>query len=1141
MNESLINHLFLPYNLPCSSDDDYLLKKNHENEYKLLEYINEYFDLNKFIYTKDLFPFIDIFMTSIQRWSILQNPQTLFKSQFRCFIEELKSGDFLPLYFHNQNASILIEIDEINDNSPLISSWQVLLSPSELTSSFQNHYSYFPIEKYRLLNRSQLISDIQCELLMDFMLNPIEYSKSYKCSYEVNEIRDIPQSHYNIYQWLNVSPHSIKLKPFSNLPQNTKVKLISSTKSISQSHYFSPSISTSCIEDFIYENTLKVEITPSKPIDFNEESHLLTPKIDHSKYKQLEFTLENTEFNCNDIIAQSVNCSSEFQRNEFIEYGSFRCGHYLQWWNLLTILEMNSLSISEENVVILIVHSIFQYGPFNDQSLTFPWCSQSHRQLLEDDFVKEFLQRLQYHLDQYECDEILHVKYQLIYTIGNQQDIDGGEQRWFIIQIILSLVKKYIQDVKNEFNEEVYYKLSERKSSFPHIRFQTLKSFLSLSDKIVNDWINTKNYNDIEKQEIYFFIFNKESSIENLIHQYSSNDIQFFLIFRAFISSEILFFALKKRYRVNYGIHTNSSLNRLMAVPFRAKDVPTDKTEFAHPDLAILLTQFSYYYSGLTIQQFLQCLNHLNEKSNESSIIFHQWINYEDDQSISNDIKIYFNDYQTRIYVLYPILRFNMLVINYYLNHFVYPQEMKQYSNKIIASSWDLSSSIRSHMTIGFSGTSDTQLLLPIYVQQYNLSQLDKTDAIVLNNLFQCQNENYHTLSINANSDDILQEIVNSKQMINVILDVGALFLDGNNRDIALKWLNLSDKNKICYVVYFESDLIYVCNRSNQEQLFVTSSASERFDECLFYLDEIHTRGSDFKFPKGFHAAVTLGNDLTKDRFVQACMRMRKLGNGHSLTFWSSFEVHQQIQKNEQIHLIDILRWLYKNTIESTWDNLYHWIIQSLSFQKKIQGFRQIQWNNCEQIFTGMIIKQIARKCSQTELIDLKNIPFEANHFINYINSCSQTTRSMTTLRLFLPRIREHQSIFINTSSLIIPSINNAFHFNILLEDLIELFLFNGNLFFQNSNEQTAFCRYLGLCPKPRSTIEEKFYAKGHIDIEGFVIDRMQRRHLQLSQCPFRSNPLSFIRKFIENRNNSNVPLTSHVGSIIYNSMKLIQ
>ncbi|CAF5149549.1 unnamed protein product, partial [Rotaria socialis] len=42
-----------------------------------------------------------------------------------------------------------------------------------------------------------------------------------------------------------------------------------------------------------------------------------------------------------------------------------------------------------------------------------------------------------------ESDEILHVKYQLIYTVGGQQQVDAGEERWKTIQSILNLVKKH--------------------------------------------------------------------------------------------------------------------------------------------------------------------------------------------------------------------------------------------------------------------------------------------------------------------------------------------------------------------------------------------------------------------------------------------------------------------------------------------------------------------------------------------------------------------------------------------------------------------------------------------------------------------------------------------------------------------------
>ncbi|CAF3270116.1 unnamed protein product [Rotaria sp. Silwood2] len=91
------------------------------------------------------------------------------------------------------------------------------------------------------------------------------------------------------------------------------------------------------------------------------------------------------------------------QSNDYIliEFDSLRSGHGLQWWNLLTILEMNSLSFAEESVAILIIHSILQYGPLVSDSsiLSDSWCPESHQQFLEDHFVDELISRLSHHID----------------------------------------------------------------------------------------------------------------------------------------------------------------------------------------------------------------------------------------------------------------------------------------------------------------------------------------------------------------------------------------------------------------------------------------------------------------------------------------------------------------------------------------------------------------------------------------------------------------------------------------------------------------------------------------------------------------------------------------------------------------------
>jgi hypothetical protein len=47
------------------------------------------------------------------------------------------------------------------------------------------------------------------------------------------------------------------------------------------------------------------------------------------------------------------------------------------------------------------------------------------------------------------------------------------------------------------------------------------------------------------------------------------------------------------------------------------------------------------------------------------------------------------------------------------------------------------------------------------------------------------------------------------------------------------------------------------------------SPFAEQLDQCLVFLDEAHTRGTDLKLPTYYRAVVTLGTALTKDRLVQ--------------------------------------------------------------------------------------------------------------------------------------------------------------------------------------------------------------------------------------------------------------------------------
>ncbi|CAF1550237.1 unnamed protein product, partial [Rotaria sp. Silwood1] len=297
-----------------------------------------------------------------------------------------------------------------------------------------------------------------------------------------------------------------------------------------------------------------------------------------------------------------------------------------------------------------------------------------------------------------ESDEILHVKYQLIYSIGRQQQVDGGVERWKTIQYVLDLVKQHATNIAQQYNDDVFYKASERQSSFPEFRLLNHRPFLELCRRIASDWINQKSYRQLDQQLILSSILDTNSSINGLVDQFPHSTIQSFLIMRGLLSSEVLFVGLKKRYRVNFGVNQNAKFNRLMAVPFRAKDVAAENTEFGHPDMAIVLTQISYYYKGLTDSQMVQCFNRLNQDESDPEMIYDQWISLEEENNIIASIKqwkrVNLKDYQQRTQLLFPTLRYNMLVINYFLNHFVFPQEAKQFPHKLVASAWDLSSDV---------------------------------------------------------------------------------------------------------------------------------------------------------------------------------------------------------------------------------------------------------------------------------------------------------------------------------------------------------------------------------------------------------------------------------------------------------------
>lgn len=141
------------------------------------------------------------------------------------------------------------------------------------------------------------------------------------------------------------------------------------------------------------------------------------------------------------------------------------------------------------------------------------------------------------------------------------------------------------------------------------------------------------------------------------------------------------------------------------------------------------------------------------------------------------------------------------------------------------------------------------------------------------------------TRGTTLDSKSLLDMVANMGSRTRVILDVGAQVVDLTNLEFSKKWLECHEDDQSTRAVIFfnESDEMVVLDRSGRMEELQGSPFSDQLDQCLVFLDEAHTRGTDLKLPVNYQAAVTLGANLTKDRLVQGMFRLTH--SGSSLAF----------------------------------------------------------------------------------------------------------------------------------------------------------------------------------------------------------------------------------------------------------------
>ncbi|KAK3984329.1 hypothetical protein QBC44DRAFT_388524 [Cladorrhinum sp. PSN332] len=569
-----------------------------------------------------------------------------------------------------------------------------------------------------------------------------------------------------------------------------------------------------------------------------------------------------------------------------------------------------------------------------------------------------------------ESDYTLAARTQLIYPSGSQMSVDGHPHRWQTIEAILSLVDQHLYGLSNSFPQSIEV-VRRAAGGFPLVYFlrqdvedELLQRLTSDITKGNGNILPIRSFDVKDRLAIKGFLAQTTSKLRSDTLQRIQKLCpdrpqvrQTVYLLRGLLVNRILIMTLKKRWNVQYGLHPNRDP---VAVPFHAKGVPSDQSEWGHPDVAILFTCLVFYYDGIGEPQLKQALTRVL-KSDDPSTEYDMWV--QSSRTMPDSLKAWNTinvEDEDQVHEIWRAVRYQVVVIDYFLNNFVFPRHAKQFRVKLQSSGWDIpifsaqtsdggsetKKSQTKPLTTGFSGTNDNRTLLPLTVKQADLPSLSHTNAEVLTYLLHERSRSCEIMVNQYGRRATERELLNMlrKMRIRVLIDAGAQILEMDNETLAKTWLAID--HSCDAALYFDSaNRPWIISRTNwRRTTLLESPYADDLSKCLVYLDEAHTRGTDLKFPLDARGALTVGQGQTKDHTVQAAMRLRQLGRSQAVTFFVPLEVHQVIVDlrgksiHDNIDSHDVICWLLDNTCDGIEQLQPLYFSQGMDFCRRTQA-----------------------------------------------------------------------------------------------------------------------------------------------------------------------------------------------------------
>mmetsp|Transcript_3928 Transcript_3928/g.10847 ORF Transcript_3928/g.10847 Transcript_3928/m.10847 type:complete len:1137 (+) Transcript_3928:4464-7874(+) len=348
-----------------------------------------------------------------------------------------------------------------------------------------------------------------------------------------------------------------------------------------------------------------------------------------------------------------------------------------------------------------------------------------------------------------ESDMILSPLYQLVYTMGDPVDMDGGVLRWSVAAAALQSVSGMAAELQVQFQDRhlVEVHLNE-KPGFSSVRLldgdgtDEVWDFIRrrVLDDVMATGAATKHLEvrprllPLEREQFRSMVLDHnvdtravhfgENSSTSSASTTCKNLTRLAEILRGLLTHDALRFALGKRWRVDYGAHP-SRLSYLMAVPYRYKDVAAERTEFKHPDVMLLHTLQHFYQHGLLPNQLREVFLKLgNMAESQGKALFNAWAgqsvqncsspanqNIVPDRTHVSGISHAtsqrpkpFSDFRPVLdytnvnpadaaqfqQQLMPQFQHHVEAIDFFLFRKVFPVQAKEFPHEIAANSWDL-------------------------------------------------------------------------------------------------------------------------------------------------------------------------------------------------------------------------------------------------------------------------------------------------------------------------------------------------------------------------------------------------------------------------------------------------------------------